>query len=76
MQAKSLDSKIIPLAKKQKPLEHALEVGNKHFVEAEASWTSMFHKFQEPRLSPSSGSYIIFLVYFTCFLWLSFSNIF
>lgn len=30
-QAMVLDRKIIPLVEKQKPLEHALEVGNKRF---------------------------------------------
>ena len=56
-EAKSLDNKIIQLAKKQKPLEHALKGSNKGLAETEASWTSMFHKFQETRLQPSLGSY-------------------
>ena len=44
-QAKALDSKIILLVEKQKPLEHAPEVGNKSLAEAESLWTSLFQKF-------------------------------
>ena len=61
-QAKSLDNKIVTLAKKQKPLERALEVGNKGLSEVEASWISMFHKFHEAQLPPSSSSHIILLL--------------
>ena len=55
-QAKALDHKIVPLAEKQKPLEHAVEVGNKGLAEVEASWASLFHKFQASRLPPPAGT--------------------
>ena len=52
-EAKSFGSKIVPLAEKQKALEHALERSNKGLAEVEVSWTSMLHKFQETQLPPS-----------------------
>ena len=66
-QAKALDYKIFPLAEKQKPLEHAVEVGNKGLAEAESSWASLFQKFQTARLPPPVGNYISFLAYFKYF---------
>ena len=78
-QAKALDSQIVLLAEKQKALEHALEMSNKGLAEAEAIWTSLFHKFQEARLPPLPSKSIIYFAYFTCFSWfspfLTFSNI-
>ena len=59
-QAKGLDNKIVPLAEKQKPLEHAMEVGNKGLAAIDSSWASLFPKFQAARLPLPSGNYINF----------------
>ena len=54
-QAKTSDHKIVPLAEKQKQLEHAVEVGNKGLAEVKSSWASLFQKFQAARLPPPAG---------------------
>ena len=56
-QVKGLDNIIVPIAEKQNPLEHAMEVGNKGLVEVESSWASLFQKFQAARLPPPTGNH-------------------
>lgn len=48
-QVKALDSKIVSLAKKQKPLESALEIGNRELAETQKAWPSLLNKFYEAR---------------------------
>ena len=58
--AKALDLKIVPLSEKQKPLEHAMEVGNKGLAAIDSSWASLFLKFQVARLPLPLGNHINF----------------
>ena len=57
-QGTALDNRIVPLVEKQKPLEHAVEVGSRGLAKAESSWSSLFQKFQEARLSPPTGIHL------------------